>query len=57
VVVLNGRPATIATVLDVDLGATRDQVATKSTARFAQLRGEIYRIIHAANGAVTTPAH
>jgi hypothetical protein len=32
-------------------------VATKSTARFAQLRGEIYRIIHAANGAVTTPAH
>jgi NitT/TauT family transport system ATP-binding protein len=57
VVVLNGRPATIATVLDVDLGANRDQVATKSTARFAQLRGEIYRIIHAANGAVTTPAH
>jgi NitT/TauT family transport system ATP-binding protein len=46
VVVLSGRPATIATVLDVDLGATRDQVKTKSTARFAELRAEIYRIIH-----------
>jgi NitT/TauT family transport system ATP-binding protein len=46
VVVLSGRPATIATVLDVDLGAARDQVETKSTPRFSQLRGEIYRIIH-----------
>jgi NitT/TauT family transport system ATP-binding protein len=46
VVVLSGRPATIATVLDVDLGATRDQVRTKSTPRFAELRGEVYRIIH-----------
>jgi NitT/TauT family transport system ATP-binding protein len=49
VVVLNGRPATIATVLDVDLGATRDQVETKSTPRFAELRSEVYRIIHPAN--------
>jgi NitT/TauT family transport system ATP-binding protein len=46
VVVLSGRPATIATVLDVDLGAIRDQVKTKSTARFAELRAEVYRIIH-----------
>jgi NitT/TauT family transport system ATP-binding protein len=51
VVVLNGRPATIATVLDVDLGATRDQVATKSAPRFAELRAEIYRIIHPASSA------
>ncbi|MEV6609781.1 ABC transporter ATP-binding protein [Kutzneria sp. NPDC051319] len=56
VVVLNGKPATIATVLDIDLGATRDQVATKSTARFAQLRSEVYRIIHPASSAVTTSA-
>jgi NitT/TauT family transport system ATP-binding protein len=48
VVVLSGRPATIATVLDVDLGTARDQVKTKSTPRFSQLRGEIYRIIHPA---------
>jgi NitT/TauT family transport system ATP-binding protein len=55
VVVLHGKPATIATVLDVDLGATRDQVTTKSTPRFAELRGEIYRIIHpAASPALAT---
>jgi NitT/TauT family transport system ATP-binding protein len=51
VVVLNGKPATIATVLDVDLGVTRDQVDTKSRKRFAELRSEIYRIIHPANSA------
>jgi NitT/TauT family transport system ATP-binding protein len=56
VVVLNGKPATIATVLDVDLGATRDQVRTKSTPRFAELRGEIYRIIHPANSAAARSA-
>jgi NitT/TauT family transport system ATP-binding protein len=58
VVVLNGKPATIATVLDVDLGATRDQVETKSTARFAELRSEVYRIIHPAhaNSAVNASA-
>jgi NitT/TauT family transport system ATP-binding protein len=55
VVVLNGRPATIATVLDVDLGGTRDQVRTKSTPKFAELRGEIYRIIHPANSAAVGP--
>ena len=56
VVVLNGKPATIATVLDVDLGATRDQVETKSTTRFTELRGEIYRIIHPANSAANPSA-
>ena len=56
VVVLGGKPATIATILDVDLGATRDQVTTKSTPRFAELRGEIYRIIHPANSAGTPSA-
>jgi NitT/TauT family transport system ATP-binding protein len=56
VVVLNGKPATIATVLDVDLGVSRDQVATKSTPRFAELRGEIYRIIHPANRGATPRA-
>jgi NitT/TauT family transport system ATP-binding protein len=56
VVVLNGKPARIATVLDVDLGATRDQVKTKSTPRFAELRGEIYRIIHPTNTAATPSA-
>jgi len=56
VVVLNGKPATVATVLDVDLGATRDQVATKAAPRFAELRGEIYRIIHPAGNAVPAPS-
>jgi NitT/TauT family transport system ATP-binding protein len=56
VVVLSGTPATIATVLDVDLGATRDQVETKSTPRFAELRGEIYRIIHPANNVAAPSA-
>jgi NitT/TauT family transport system ATP-binding protein len=49
VVVLSGRPATIATVLDVDLGPERDQVTTKATPRFAELRGAIYHLIHPAS--------
>jgi NitT/TauT family transport system ATP-binding protein len=49
VVVLSGRPATIAAVLDVDLGPERDQVTTKATPRFAELRGAIYRLIHPAS--------
>ncbi|HEY6760784.1 MAG TPA: ABC transporter ATP-binding protein [Baekduia sp.] len=49
VVVLSGRPATIATVLDVDLGPERDQVTTKATPRFAELRGAIYHLIRPAS--------
>jgi NitT/TauT family transport system ATP-binding protein len=56
VVVLSGKPATIATVLEVDLGPIRDQVQTKSTPRFAELRAEIYSILHRPNAAAATPA-
>jgi NitT/TauT family transport system ATP-binding protein len=41
VVVLNGRPATVADNLDVDLGADRDQIATRALPRFAELRTRV----------------
>jgi NitT/TauT family transport system ATP-binding protein len=41
VVVLNGRPATVVDNVDVDLGADRDQIATRALPRFAELRTRI----------------
>lgn len=41
IVVLRGSPATVIDSVAVDLGAERDQVATKSLPVFAQLRGRI----------------
>jgi NitT/TauT family transport system ATP-binding protein len=41
VVVLGGKPATVVDNLTVDLGADRDQVATRALPRFAELRTRV----------------
>lgn len=41
VVVLSGQPATVLDTVEIDLGAERDQVATKSLPQFGELRGRI----------------
>jgi len=45
VMVLSGRPATVADLVDVDLGQQRDQIETKAMPEFARLRSHIYRLI------------
>jgi NitT/TauT family transport system ATP-binding protein len=54
VVVLNGRPATVVDNVDVDLGADRDQIATRALPRFAELRTRILTRIR--GGHVDAPA-
>jgi NitT/TauT family transport system ATP-binding protein len=41
VIVLGGRPATVIDTVDVDLGAARDQIKTRSLPRFADLRTRV----------------
>jgi NitT/TauT family transport system ATP-binding protein len=56
VVALSGSPARVAEVVDVPLGATRDQIETKSTAEFAAIRSRVHGLVrHAASGAAATP--
>ncbi|MCU1409729.1 MAG: cmpD 2 [Rhodoglobus sp.] len=50
VIALNGRPATVAEIVDVPLGADRDQVATKSTPEFAELRARVHGLIRGSRG-------
>jgi NitT/TauT family transport system ATP-binding protein len=45
VVVLSGAPTTVTANIPVDLGRERDQVETKETPRFVELRGQVYRLI------------
>jgi NitT/TauT family transport system ATP-binding protein len=45
VVVLTSSPAEIRAVLDIDLDAPRDQVATKRDARFAELRTTLFELV------------
>ncbi|WP_079127355.1 ABC transporter ATP-binding protein [Streptomyces sp. TP-A0874] len=45
VVVLGGPPCVLQEVVEVDLPRPRDQIATKSLARFAELRGHVTRLI------------
>lgn len=45
VLVLSGRPATVAEIIDVPLGSGRDQIETKAHAEFAELRSRVYRLI------------
>jgi NitT/TauT family transport system ATP-binding protein len=54
VVVLNGRPATVVDNVDVDLGADRDQIATRALPRFAELRTRVLTRIR--GGHVDAPA-
>ena len=50
VIALNGRPAQVAEIVDVELGADRDQVATKGTPRFAELRARVHGLIRGSRG-------
>jgi NitT/TauT family transport system ATP-binding protein len=45
VLVLSGKPATVAEVIDVPLGRGRDQIDTKALPEFADLRSRVYRLI------------
>lgn len=45
VLVLSGRPATVAEIIDVPLGEGRDQITTKARPEFAELRSRVYRLI------------
>ena len=50
VIALNGRPARVAEIVEVALGADRDQVGTKSTHEFAELRGRVHGLIRGSRG-------
>ena len=52
VVVLSKRPTTVQEVIDVDLPGPRNQVTTRELPRFAQLRGQVARLI---TGQATQP--
>jgi NitT/TauT family transport system ATP-binding protein len=45
VVVLSGSPTTVTADISVGLGRVRDQVETKETAEFVELRTQVYRLI------------
>ncbi len=45
VLVLSGKPASVAALIPVDLPVPRDQLATKALPRFAELRSEVYTLI------------
>lgn len=51
VVVLGGQPATVLEVVDVPLGKHRDQVETRATPAYADLRSDVMRMIRTASSA------
>jgi NitT/TauT family transport system ATP-binding protein len=55
VVVLSSSPTVVQEQLDVDLPAERDQLHTRSDARFAQLRAHVYEQIQAAKQGTRIP--
>jgi NitT/TauT family transport system ATP-binding protein len=48
VVVLSGSPATVAEIVPVKLPRERDQIGTKATSQFADVRARIFRLIRRA---------
>ncbi|WP_007512579.1 ABC transporter ATP-binding protein [Pseudofrankia saprophytica] len=48
VLVLSDRPTTVLADLRVDLPAERDQLLTRSAARFGELRGQVYALVQQA---------
>lgn len=52
VVVLGGQPATVLEIVDVPLGAERDQVETRATPEYAELRSDVIRMIQTASTAL-----
>jgi NitT/TauT family transport system ATP-binding protein len=55
VLVLSKSPATIVADLRVDLPAQRDQITTRGSATFVELRTEIARLLHDKKGGQTNP--
>jgi NitT/TauT family transport system ATP-binding protein len=55
VIVLHGSPASVIAEILVPLGAARDQVTTRSTPEFAQLRAEVHQFVR--HGQQATPNH
>lgn len=49
IVVLGERPARVTRILDVPFGAERDQITTRATQRFSELRSEVMSLIRQAN--------
>jgi NitT/TauT family transport system ATP-binding protein len=56
VLVLSGSPASIVADLTVDLPAERDQITTRGSARFVELRTEVARLLHHRPATATEPA-
>lgn len=56
VLVLSKSPTRVLHDLAIDLPAERDQIETRSTSRFAELRAVVYAGIHEAKTAVPAPA-
>lgn len=50
VVALSGSPAYVAEIVGVPLGATRDQIATKSLPEFAEIRAHVHNLVRHAVG-------
>ncbi len=55
VVALSGSPARVAEIVEVPLGAVRDQIDTKSTPEFAHIRAHVHGLIRHAASRGTTP--
>jgi NitT/TauT family transport system ATP-binding protein len=51
VLVLSGSPATVAALIPVSLPSPRDQITTKATTEFSELRAEVYGLIKASKAA------
>nr|WP_244406491.1 ABC transporter ATP-binding protein [Patulibacter medicamentivorans] len=56
IVVLSGRPASVATILDVPFGHRRDQIRTRADPRFAEIRTEVLVRIQGAGESEAAPA-
>jgi NitT/TauT family transport system ATP-binding protein len=50
VVALSGSPAHVADIVDVPLGSSRDQIETKSTPEFAEIRARVHNLVRQAVG-------
>lgn len=60
VLVLGRKPTEVVEMIETNLGVERDQVTTKSTREFAELRARVYKEIRhgeipGSNGGVETP--
>jgi len=56
VVVLSNAPSRVMAEIEVDIARPRDQIETKATSRFVELRAEVARLIRAAGTSADMPA-